>query len=197
MTAPESSNAVNVRVLVLSGPSGSGKSTVVNRLVDAAPVKLVKVVSATTRAPRAGEVDGRDYYFLTPEEFAQKRQAGEFVECEEVHGNGNWYGTLRAELQRAQQAGAWAFLEIDVKGALSIIEQYPDALSIFLKTTSEDDYEQRLRNRGTESEEAIERRLATAREELKLADQYKHVVVNDDLDETVSKICHILAEAEG
>ncbi|TWU14410.1 Guanylate kinase [Symmachiella macrocystis] len=197
MTAPETRPFVDIRVLVLSGPSGSGKSTIVDRLVNVAPVQLVKVVSATTRPPRAGEVNGRDYYFLSPEEFEQKRQAGEFIECEEVHGNGNWYGTLRSELTRAQQAGAWAFLEIDVQGALSIIKEYPDAVSVFLTTASEGDYEQRLRNRGTESEDAIQQRLETARRELKLSKEYKHIVVNDDLDRAVSEICHILASAEG
>ncbi|QDT50635.1 Guanylate kinase [Symmachiella dynata] len=197
MTAPETRSFVDIRVLVLSGPSGSGKSTIVDRLVNVAPVQLVKVVSATTRPPRAGEVNGRDYYFLSPEEFEQKRQAGEFIECEEVHGNGNWYGTLRSELTRAQQAGAWAFLEIDVQGALSIIKEYPDAVSVFLTTASEGDYEQRLRNRGTESEDAIQQRLETARRELKLSKEYKHIVVNDDLDRAVSEICHILASAEG
>ena len=168
-----------------------------DRLVNLAPVQLVKVVSATTRPPRAGEVDGQDYYFLSPQEFEQKRLAGDFIECEEVHGNGNWYGTLRSELNRAQQAGAWAFLEIDVQGALSIIKEYPDAVSVFLTTASERDYEQRLRNRGTESEDAIQQRLETARQELQLSKEYKHIVVNDDLDRAVSEICHILASAEG
>lgn len=187
---------VNVRVFVLSGPSGSGKSTIVDRLVDIEPVKLVKVVSATTRPPREGEVDGRDYYFLSPTEFESRRLAGEFVECEEVHGNGNWYGTLRSELERVQQSGGWAFLEIDVQGALSIMEEYPETLSIFLTTASEADYEKRLRGRGTESEEAIARRLRTAREELKLADRYRHTVVNDDLDRAVNEICQILTSWE-
>jgi len=197
VTATESSSTANTRILVLSGPSGSGKSTIVNRLVAEAPVNLKKVVSATTRPARTGEVNGKDYYFLTPEEFEQKRLADEFVECEEVHGNGNWYGTLRSELQRVQDEGAWAFLEIDVKGALSIIEQYPDALSVFLTTASEADYEQRLRGRGTESEEAIARRLKTARQELEHAGEYKHIVVNDDLERAVAEIGHILKEAEG
>lgn len=197
MTASETPPFVDIRVFVLSGPSGSGKSTIVDRLVNLAPVQLVKVVSATTRPPRAGEVDGQDYYFLSPQEFEQKRLAGDFIECEEVHGNGNWYGTLRSELNRAQQAGAWAFLEIDVQGALSIIKEYPDAVSVFLTTASERDYEQRLRNRGTESEDAIQQRLETARQELQLSKEYKHIVVNDDLDRAVSEICHILASAEG
>lgn len=197
MSASKSVPSVDVRVLVLSGPSGSGKSTVVDRLIADAPVKLVKAISATTRPARAGEVHGQDYYFLSPEEFETRRQAGDFVECEEVHGNGNWYGTLRTELERAQQAGGWALLEIDVKGAMSIIEEYPDAVSVFLRTASEAEYEQRLRKRGTESEEAITRRLETARRELELAGQYKYTVVNDDLDQAVSEISQILTSAEG
>ncbi len=184
-------------MLVLSGPSGSGKSTIVNRLIESSPVKLVKAISATTRPAREGEQEGRDYYFLTPDEFERRRQAGEFVECEEVHGNGNWYGTLTSELHRAQQEGAWAFLEIDVKGAQSIIQEYPQTLSVFL-TTSDHEYEQRLRQRGTESDEEIARRLETARRELEMARSinYKHTVVNDDLDRAVSEIADILISAE-
>src|SRR4029079_8356800 len=105
------------RVVILSGPSGSGKATLVNRLINSAPVKLCKAVSATTRPPRKNEKDGEDYYFLTTEEFAGRRAKGEFLECEEVHGAGYWYGTLRSELKRAHDVNAWAFLEIDVQGA--------------------------------------------------------------------------------
>jgi len=193
----DENDSQQVPIFVLSGPSGSGKSTIVDRLIEVAPVKLMKVVSATTRPPRAGEIDGKDYYFLTPEEFQTRRLAGYFVECEEVHSNGNWYGTLRSELQRAAERECWAFLEIDVKGALTIMKEYPQTLSVFLTTASEADYEKRLRGRGTESEEAIARRLQTAREELKLADQYRCTVVNDDLDRAVAEICDILRSWEG
>src|SRR5690606_441914 len=106
----------------LSGPSGSGKSTVVNRLVSAMPVRLMKAISATTRPPRFGEVDGQDYYFLSKADFEKKREAGEFVEYAEVFGSGFWYGTLKSELERAEREGAWAFLEIDVQGAGRVIE---------------------------------------------------------------------------
>lgn len=186
-----------LRILVLSGPSGSGKSTIVDRLIREAPVRLMKAVSATTRSPREGEIDGEDYYFLSAEEFETRRQADEFIECEEVHGNSNWYGTLKTELDRARKAGAWAFLEIDVQGALSIIEQYPAAVSIFLTTASEDDYESRLRGRGTESDEAIRRRLETARRELQYADKYRYRVVNEDLERAVAEISDILKSWEG
>ena len=186
----------SLQVVVLSGPSGSGKSTIVNRLVAESTVKLVKMISATTRPKRVNETHGEDYYFLSDEEFRQKRDAGEFVECEEVHSSGFWYGTLDSELHRAANEGGWAFLEIDVKGALSVMKQYPNAVTIFLKTPSEEVFEQRLRARGTESEEVIQRRLRTAREELKSADRYRYQVCNDDLNRAVSEIIEVLVSRE-
>jgi guanylate kinase len=184
------------RIVVLSGPSGSGKSTIVNRLVGLAPVKLVKAISATTRRPRTGEKEGEDYYFLSPAEFEQKRQAGEFLEYAEVFGSGSWYGTLRGELERAERAGAWALLEIDVQGARNVANAYPETVTVFLTAADDRDYEQRLRRRGTETEEALQRRLAIAREELAAADFYRYRVVNDDLDRAVKEIAHILIARE-
>lgn len=192
----ESASQKSLQVVVLSGPSGSGKSTIVNRLVAESTVKLVKMISATTRPMRINETHGEDYYFLSDAEFRQKRDAGEFVECEEVHSSGFWYGTLHSELHRAADEGGWAFLEIDVKGALSVMEQYPNAVTIFLKTPSEEVFEQRLRARGTESEEVIQRRLRTAREELKSADRYRYQVCNDDLDRAVGEIIEVLVSRE-
>lgn len=183
-------------VVVLSGPSGSGKTTIVNRLIEEADVKLMKAISATTRPKRVGEVHGRDYWFLTPEEFEERRRRGEFLECEEVHHSGFWYGTLKSELERIREAGGWAFLEIDVQGALRVMEEYPDAVTIFLKTPSQEEYEQRLRGRGTESDDVIQRRLETARNELKLADRYQYQVVNDDLGCAVREITNILSARE-
>lgn len=194
--APSVGTATKPRVLVLSGPSGVGKTTIVRRLVHHAPVKLVKAISATTRPPRAGEVHGRDYYFLSSEEFEAGRARGDFVECEEVHKHGYWYGTLKSEMQRAFDQGGWSFLEIDVRGALQVMAQYPEAVTIFLKTPSLDEYETRLRNRGTESEEVIRRRLQTAHDELQHASRYQHQVVNDDLDRAVREICDILQSRE-
>lgn len=181
------------QVVVLSGPAGSGKTTIVHRLLQNSPVRLRMSISATTRPPRDGEVDGQDYYFLSDEQFRESRRRDEFLEWAEVHRTGYWYGTLRSELDRARENGAWPLLEVDVEGALNVIEQYPDAVTIFLKTTSMDVYEQRLRDRGSESEEAIQRRLQTARNELESADRYRYVVVNDDLDRAVDEICEILA----
>lgn len=186
----------DMQFVVLSGPSGSGKTTIVDRLLERSPVKLVKSVSATTRAPRKGEIDSDNYYFLSPQEFAARRERGEFLECAEVHGSGNWYGTLKSEVARARREGGWALLEIDVQGALSIMEGFPQALTIFLKAASETEYERRLRARGTDSEEVIQRRLANARRELQSAPRYRHQVVNDDLDRAVQQITNIITQWE-
>lgn len=183
-------------ILVLSGPAGSGKTTVVNRLLSVSSVKLIKCVSATTRPPRHKEVDGSDYYFLSIEEFERRRDRGEFLECAEVHRSGYWYGTLKSEIERARSENAWAFLEIDVQGALNVMQVYPQAVTVFLTTPTQDVYEQRLRKRGTETEDVIQRRLETAREELKYADRYRFCIVNDKLDRTIGEINDILKSEE-
>ncbi len=183
-------------VVVISGPSGCGKTTIVERIVSEQPVPLVKAVSATTRPPRPGEVHGESYFFLDDDDFAARREAGEFLEYAEVHGRGHWYGTLRSELDRAREMGAWSLLEIDVQGALAVIDEFPDTLSIFVRTPSEDEYERRLRGRGTESDEVIAHRLETARRELEQADRYRYTVVNDDLERAVSETRNILKDRE-
>ena len=122
------------KVVVLSGPSGSGKTTLVKRLIAESPVPLIKSVSATTRKARPGEVNGDDYHFLTESEFRQKLLQDEFIEHAEVFSSGFLYGTLWSELQRAWEQNAWAFLEIDVQGAMRLVQQYPTAVTIFLKT---------------------------------------------------------------
>ena len=184
------------QIVVLSGPSGSGKSTIVDCLVAEAPVRLMKVISATTRPPRVQEIHGQDYYFLSAQEFQDKLRQDEFVEHEEVHRAGHLYGTLKSELHRASDAGAWALLEIDVNGALRVKEQFPDTVTVFLTTPSEAEYEKRLRDRGTESDEVIRRRLQTARDELQMEDRYCYQVVNDDLDRSVREISKILSTKE-
>jgi guanylate kinase len=184
------------RIVVLSGPSGSGKTTLVRELVARAKVTLVKSVSATTRPPRPTEIHGDDYWFLTDAEFREKLDNGEFLEHAEVFSSSYLYGTLRSELDRAWEQKGWAFLEIDVQGALKVMQQYPNAVTIFLKTPSPAEFERRLRARGTESEKVIQRRLATAERELQLADRYKYVVVNDQLESAVSEICVILKAEE-
>ena len=188
--------SANRRIVVLSGPSGSGKTTIVKRLTEDSPVALIKSVSATTRPPRPGELDGDDYWFLGTEEFRTRLDAGEFIEHAEVFSSGFLYGTLWSELNRAWSVGGWAFLEIDVEGALRVVQQYPEAVTIFLQTPSSAEFERRLRARGTESEEVIQRRVATAEKELKQADRYRYTVVNDRLETAVSEICEILKAEE-
>ena len=183
-------------IVVLSGPSGSGKTTVVERLVRESPVALVKAVSATTRPPRAGEVHGQSYYFLADEEFRQRLADDEFLEHAEVFSSGFLYGTLRSELDRAWATPAWAFLEIDVQGAMEVMQQYPQAVTIFLKTPSPKEFERRLRARGTETEDVIQNRLATSTRELEYARRYSYVVVNEELDRAVEDICRILKSEE-
>lgn len=184
------------QIVVLSGPSGSGKTTIVNRLIGESPVRLMKSVSATTRKPRPAEVDGEDYYFLEDADFRKQLADGKFLEHAEVFTSGFLYGTLKTEVDRAWKEEAWAFLEIDVEGALNVMQQYPDAVTIFLKTPSPDEFERRLRARGTEDEQVIQKRVAAAVRELEFADRYRHVVVNDTLDRAVAEICEILKAEE-
>jgi guanylate kinase len=180
-------------IVVLSGPSGSGKSTIVQRLLVESPVPLQMAVSATTRPSRPGEIHGTHYYFLDRPQFEAKLQAGEFLEWAEVHRSGYLYGTLKSELRRIWGEGKWPLLEVDVEGAQSIMRLYPEALSIFLTASSMQEFENRLRSRGTETEEVIRRRLQTAERELRLADSYRYRVVNDDLNRAVREICDLLA----
>lgn len=191
-----SAGQVPTRILILSGPSGSGKTTIVNRLLRESPVRLIKSVSATTRPARQGEINGEDYHFLSQEEFARYRERGDFIECFEVHSSGNWYGTLRSEVQRSAEQEVWCLLEIDVQGAEQVMRQYPESVSIFLRTSSDGEYERRLRGRGTESEQVIQKRLSNAREELRWINRYQYVVINDNLDQAVEQISRILTERE-
>lgn len=184
------------QIVVLSGPSGSGKTTIVNRLINNSPVRLLKSVSATTRAPRPQEVDGDDYHFLSDADFRAKLAEDLFIEHAEVFSSGFLYGTLKSELDRAWDEESWAFLEIDVEGALNVMQLYPDAVTIFLRTPSPEEFERRLRDRGTETEQVIQKRLATAAKELEFAERYRHIVVNDELDRAVSEICEILKSEE-
>jgi len=180
------------KLVVVSGPSGAGKSTVLKRLFESAPVPLAASVSATTRSPRPGEVDGVDYHFITEEEFALLRQRGEFLECFQVFDRGHWYGTLLSEVTPSLEAGKWVVLEIDVQGAISVMERYPEAITIFLRPPSLEVLEERLRQRHTETEQAVQARLRQARDELALAHRYRYQVINDHVDRAVQEICDIL-----
>ncbi len=185
------------RLVIISGPSGSGKSTVLQKLVQNSEVTLMLSVSATTRPPRPGEKEGRDYYFLSDEEFQRRRNAGEFLECKEVFGRGYWYGTLREAVSTGLNEGKWVILEIDVQGALAVLRDQPEAITIFVHPGSMAELEKRLRNRGTESEEAIQRRLNVAAEELALRHHYNHEVINQEIKTTVQHLCQLLTQYHG
>jgi guanylate kinase len=185
-------NAVAEKLVIVSGPSGAGKSTVVQRLLADCPVPLCLSVSATTRAPRPGEQDGVHYHFLTPEEFQRRRARGDFLECKEVFGRGDWYGTLRSEVATGHAAGKWVLLEIDVQGALSVLDQVPDAVTIFLHPGSLEELEKRLQLRGTETRQSLARRLQVARAEMGYVGKYQYEVINDTVDRAVQEICAIL-----
>lgn len=180
------------KLIIISGPAGAGKSTVVRELLTKCPLPLVFSISATTRQPRPGERDGVEYYFLTPEDFSRHRNNGEFLECKEVFGRGDWYGTLKSQVTSGLEAGKWVILEIDVEGALTVLDQYQDVITIFLHPGSLQELETRLRRRGTDSEASIVRRLEVARREMTYLDQYRHEVVNDSKDLAVQRICQLL-----
>ena len=180
-------------VVVISGPSGAGKSTVVRQLLRDCPLPLALSVSATTRQPRPGEQNGVHYHFLSHDEFARRRAAGEFLECKEVFGRGDWYGTLQSEVASGLAAGKWVILEIDVEGALAVLEKHPQSLTIFIHSGSIEELERRLRQRNTENEAALQRRLEVARRELAYRDRYQYQVINRDVGQCVREICEILS----
>lgn len=182
------------KLVIISGPSGAGKSTLLGEVFRRSDLPLEWSVSATTRSPRAGEVDGRDYHFLSDEQFQRKRDAGEFLECFEVYRRGYWYGTLEAEVAPRLKAGNWVVLEIDVEGTMAVIKRYPDAVTVFVRTSSPEELGQRLQTRGTESAEEIERRLQVARREMQSIDFYQHIVINDDVEQATQKLCEILKQ---
>ncbi|MGE0606103.1 MAG: guanylate kinase [Pirellulales bacterium] len=180
------------RVIVISGPSGSGKTTLVEQLFAHPPGPLAKSVSATTRQPRQGEQEGVHYHFLSAEDFQRQRQSGEFLECFEVFGRGDWYGTPRREVAPRLAAGKWVVLEIDVHGMQAVLGEYPNAETFFVHPGSMAELERRLRDRRTENEAAIQRRLEAARRELASAGLYRHQIVNDDVERAVREIRAIL-----
>lgn len=180
------------RLVVLAGPSAVGKSTVVSRLRGDVP-DLYFSVSMTTRAPRPGEVDGTDYFFVSPEDFQSRIDAGEMLEWADIHGGLQRSGTPAGPVQEALEAGRPVLVEVDLAGARNIKRLMPEAQTVFLAPPSWDILVQRLTGRGTETPEVIERRLATAREELDAQGEFDTVVVNDDVDEAVARIANILA----
>ena len=179
-------------LLVISGPSGTGKGTIIERLM-AEDESLVFSVSATTRAPRPGEKDGVHYHFMTVERYQELIAQDAFVEHAQVHGN--YYGTLRSEVYQRLERGENVVLDIDVQGALNVIASEKEKVSIFILPPSLKVLRERLTGRGTETPEAIERRLNNAIWELSQKDHYEYKVINDDLDAAVRTLQAII-EAE-
>lgn len=169
------------QLVVLSSPSGGGKSTVARHFLKSFP-QMSFSVSATTRLPRPGEIDGMHYFFLSKDEFEQKIKNNELAEYEEIFGN--YYGTLKSEINKCLTAGRVLLFDVDVKGAVSLRNAYPeDCLLIFISPPSLEILEQRLRNRKTESEEQLSRRLARAKLEMEYAHEFEYVIINDKLDQ--------------
>lgn len=182
------------RLLIFSGPSGAGKTTVLRELFAKSNRPLQLSVSATTRPPRPGEQDGVDYHFLSDSAFQTRRENGDFLECFEVYGRGYWYGTLRDTVTTSLNAGQWVVLEIDVQGCAKVVEQFPEAVTIFVRPESLEVLEQRLRDRGTENEDTIQRRLEVARQEWPFAKQYTYEIINHSVDQAVDAICQKLEQ---
>ncbi len=176
------------KIIILSAPSGTGKSTVIRRLMAHPELKLQFSISATSRRPRGEEQHGREYYFLSPEEFDNRVEKGQFVEWEEVY-KGTKYGTLTSEVERITGIGHNLIMDIDVAGALNVKRKYGDkAILIFLEPPSLKELEKRLRTRATDDEDSIKRRLEKAEYELSFAPRFDARVVNDDLDAAVKEV---------
>ena len=172
------------KLIILSAPSGSGKTTIVRHLLAQFP-SLAFSVSATSRKPRKNEKDGVDYYFLTIDDFRKKIEEGAFLEWEEVY-TGQYYGTLRSEVERLRKSGRHVVFDIDVVGGSRLKQEFSsESLAIFVQPPSLVIMEKRLRERGTDSEEQLQKRLGKAREELSYAGQFDHVLINDRLENTL------------
>ena len=177
------------KLIIITGPSGVGKGTVVNKLLDKNK-DIWLSISATTRNPRIGEKDGKNYYFISDEKFKDMIDKKEFLEWAQFAGN--YYGTPLSTVNEKIEKGFIVLLEIEVEGAKQIKEKFPEALSIFLLPPSKEELEKRIRNRGTENEEVIDRRLSRADYEIASSDEFDFVLTNHDVDETVKEVFKII-----
>ena len=176
-------------LFIVSGPSGAGKGTLVKALLGRVPDVWLSV-SATTRSPRPGEVEGVHYTFISPEEFEHLAQNDGLLEWAEVHGNR--YGTPRALVEEKVAAGNQVILEIDPQGAFQVKQRWPESVLIFIMPPSWEELQRRLEGRGSETKEQVERRLATAKQELELVGEYDHVIINDDVSRATDEMVAIV-----
>ena len=168
------------KIIVITAPSGAGKTSITRYLMQHFP-QLAFSISATTRLPRSNEVNGKDYYFISPEDFKHKIQLNEFIEWEMVY-EGKYYGTLKSEIKRISSESKIAVLDIDVKGAIHVKRQYPDfTLTIFIEPPSIEDLKKRLHSRGSETPESLTARTNKASFELSFKDEFDKIIVNDEL----------------
>jgi len=179
-------------LFIVSGPSGAGKSSLCQQLL-ARCTNLKLSVSCATREPRPGEVDGREYHFLSLQAFKQQQQQGAFLECAVVHGNR--YGTRQSDVEQMMAAGRDVLLEIDWQGAEQVAKKIPEAVRVFILPPSIDTLQQRLIARGQDAADIVERRLAAAADEISHAHEAHHQVVNDDFDEALEQLLDIIQKA--
>lgn len=179
------------KAVIISAPSGSGKTTLVKYLLNAIP-ELEFSISATSRNPRNNEIDGKDYYFLSREEFLRRIEDQEFVEWEEVY-EGVFYGTLKVEIERIWSAGKSVIFDVDVQGGIHLKDYFGrSGLSVFIMVKNMQDLERRLKDRNTDSADSIRNRLSKARKEMEYRDQFDQILVNEDLDKTCDAIYDIV-----
>ena len=183
------------KLIIFSAPSGTGKSTIINWLMqEHSELKMAFSISCTSRAPRGTERNGVEYFFLTPDEFRSRIEAGEFLEYEEVYTD-RYYGTLKSQVERQCDAGQNVVFDVDVKGGCKIKQHYGDkALSIFIMPPSVDELRRRLESRATDAPEVIDQRIARAEFEIGFADKFDKVVVNDDLDKAKKEVLGIIKQ---
>jgi guanylate kinase len=183
----------NHKIIIIAAPSGAGKTSITRYLLNKFPDQLAFSISAATRQPRGQEKDGKDYYFISPEEFRQKIRDDAFIEWEMVY-EGKYYGTLKSEINKIWSAGKVPVLDIDIKGAINVQKQYPnESVSLFIEPPSVAELRKRLEFRGTETPESIDARISKATYELSFKDTFDHVILNDVLDKACVEAADIVA----